>query len=85
MSDSEHKTKFTPELLLGVETTLGYIKDVWITTMTFTPRTFINTTECRNLHVSEVEYYISDESDETVSFTEYVEMFYDGWCNEYVK
>ena len=32
---------------------------------------------CRNLLVSEVEYYISDDSDETVSFDEYVKLFYD--------
>lgn len=66
---------FTPERLLGVETTEGFV------THTFpsfsTGRLFLHTTGCRNLLVSEVEYYISDESDETVSFEYYVKLFYD--------
>ena len=72
---SEKKDKFTPERLLGVETTEGFV------THTFpsfsTGRLFLHTTGCRNLLVSEVEYYISDESDEAVSFEEYVKLFYD--------
>ena len=65
---------FTPERLIGVETTEGFV------THTFpsfsTGRLFLHTTGCRNLLVSEVEYYISDDSDETVSFDEYVKLFY---------
>ena len=70
----EQKDAFTPERLLGVETTEGFV------TQTFpsfsTGRLFLHTTGCRNLLVSEVEYYISDESDETVSFREYINRFY---------
>lgn len=70
------KGLFTPDCLVGVETTEGFV------THTFpsfsTGRLFIHTTGYRNLLVSEVEYYISDDSDETVSFREYVELFYEG-------
>ena len=70
----EQKDAFTPERLLGVETTEGFV------THTFpsfsTGRLFLHTTGCRNLLVSEVEYYISDDSDEAVSFDEYVKLFY---------
>ena len=71
----EQKDKFTPERLLGVETTEGFV------THTFpsfsTGRLFLHTTGCRNLLVSEVEYYISDDSDEAVSFDEYLKLFYE--------
>ena len=64
----------TPDCLVGVETTEGFV------TQTFpsfsTGRLFLHTTGCRNLLVSEVEYYISDDSDETVSFEEYIKLFY---------
>ena len=70
------KYKFTPERLLGVETTEGFV------THTFpsfsTGRLFLHTTGCRNLLVSEVEYYISDDSDEAVSFDDYIKLFYDA-------
>ena len=69
------KDKFILERLLGVETTEGFV------THTFpsfsTGRLFLHATGCRNLLVSEVEYYISDDSDKTVSFDEYVKLFYD--------
>ena len=69
------KYKFTHERLLGVETTEGFV------THTFpsfsTGRLFLHTTGCRNLLVSEVEYYISDDSDEAVSFDEYLKLFYE--------
>ena len=71
----EQKDKFTPERLIGVETTEGFV------THTFpsfsTGRLFLHTTGCRNLLVSEVEYYISDDSNKTVSFEEYLKLFYD--------
>ena len=34
------------------------------------------------IDVHTLKYYISDESDETVSFTEYVNIFYNGWYDE---
>ena len=68
------KGLFTPDCLVGVETTEGFV------TQTFpsfsTGRLFLHTTGCRNLLVSEVEYYISEESDEVVSFDEYINRFY---------
>lgn len=66
---------FTPERLLGVETTEGFITSVFNSWLS--GRLFITATNCRNLVVSEVKYYISDDSDETVSFEEYVRMFYE--------
>ena len=68
------KDKFTPERLLGVETTEGFVTHAFPSFST--GRLFLHTTGCRNLLVSEVEYYISDDSDETVSFDEYVKLFY---------
>ena len=71
----EQKDKFTPERLLGVETTEGFVTHTFPSF--FTGRLFLHTTGCRNLLVSEVEYYISDDSDEAVSFDEYLKLFYE--------
>lgn len=81
----ETKDLFTPDCLVGVETDLGYISNIVIYE-DFLNRGKTNyyayTTESlpkdRLTNVRNLKYYISDESDETVSFTEYVEMFYDG-------
>ena len=80
------KGMFTPDCLVGVETDKGYISHIVVY------ENFLNmgekqyyayTTESLSkedlIGVHTLKYYISDESDETVSFTEYVEMFYDGW------
>ena len=77
---------FTPDCLVGVETDRGYITNIVIC------EDFLNmgetqyyayTTESLSKEdlkdVHNLKYYISDESDETVSFTDYVNMFYDGW------
>lgn len=83
------KGLFTPDCLIGVETNYGYIdavRQVYLTPLHTKPITFVHTND--SLYFTEatkLKYYISDESDETASFSEYVEMFYDGWCNEYVK
>lgn len=84
-----NKDDFTPKRLLGVETNCGYITSVVIVeqfTECFKPTLFVYTTESLSkedlMDVHTLKYYISDESDETVSFTDYVEMFYDGWCNK---
>lgn len=75
VSQKDDKDKFTPERLLGVETTEGFV--TYVFNSWTTGRLFINATNCRNLLVSEVDYYVSDDSDETVSFDEYVDMFYE--------
>lgn len=81
---------FTPDCLVGVETNYGYITNVlsvsFGSTEHFNPSLYVYTTESLSkedlIDVHTLKYYISDESDETVSFTEYVNMFYDGWYNE---
>ena len=62
---------FTPERLLGVETTEGFINK-----LNQNIKGFVNIgyTTC---DPRELQYYISDESDETVSFDEYLKLFYD--------
>lgn len=70
------KTTFTPERLLGVETTGGYIKDVHFS-KEFDRK--IITVQLFNRHwyrPQSLNFYISDDSDETVSFDEYVKLFY---------
>lgn len=77
---NEEKDKFTPDCLLGVETTKGYIVDVfggdWTNPLTcFSFKTTDGT--CYSNYSNFVKYYISDENDETVSFNEYVDLFYE--------
>ena len=62
------KPKFTPERLLGVLTDLGYVEEVG--------ETYLNTEKYLWCGFDSVKYYISDDSDETVSFDEYVKLFY---------
>lgn len=84
------KGLFTPDCLVGVETNYGYITTVLSISYGFTeyfnPSLYVYTTESLSKEdlkdVHNLKYYISDESDETVSFTGYVNMFYDGWCNK---
>ena len=76
---------FTPDCLVGVETDRGYVTSVlsvnWFSEY-LKPSLFVYTTESLSkedlIDVHTLKYYISDESDETVSFTDYVNMFYDG-------
>ena len=65
------KDKFTPERLLGVETTEGFINK-----LNQNIKGFVNIgyTTC---DPRELQYYISDDSNEAVSFDEYVKLFYD--------
>lgn len=86
------KWLFTPDCLVGVETDLGYVTCVISLngfSEYFNPSLFVYTTESLSkedlIDVHKLKFYISDETDETVSFIEYVKMFYDGWCNEYGK
>ena len=71
------KDKFTPERLLGVETSAGYIKYIHFI-KDFERK--ITTVQLDNKHwyfPESLNFYISDEHDETVSFDEYVKLFYD--------
>lgn len=73
----DRRTKFTPERLLGVETKSGYVTDVHFT-KDFEPQ--IVTVQICNKHLyhpCSLRYYISDDSDDTVSFAEYVDLFYE--------
>ena len=65
-----NKEVFTPKRLLGVKTDHGYIQDVGIF--------YVTTTDYHFCALDTLKFYISDESDETVSFEEYVKMFYNG-------
>lgn len=72
----ENRPVFTPERLLGVETTAGYIKDV-----NFTKgfNTEITTIQLNNGHwycPPSLNFYISDDFDETISLDEYIKLFY---------
>lgn len=67
--ENEVKEKFTPERLLGVKTSHGYILDVGCR--------YITTTSYMYCEKDELKFYISDDSDETVSYDEYVDRFYE--------
>lgn len=64
----DDKIKFTPERLLGVLTDLGYVEEVG--------ETYLNTEKYLWCGFDSVKYYISDDSDETVSLDEYIKLFY---------
>ena len=77
------KDKFTPERLLGVETDKGFITNVVEIGFydIMKPSYYVYTNESLSKEdlydVHSIKYYISDDSDETVSFDEYVKLFYD--------
>ena len=64
----DDKPKFVSERLLGVETNRGHI--------TLTKQGIVVCEGSGAWFADGLMYYISDDSDETVSFDEYVEMFY---------
>ena len=70
LATKDNSDVFTPERLLGVETTEGFINK-----LNQNIKGFINIgyTTC---DPRELQYYISDDSDETVSFREYINRFY---------
>ena len=64
----DDKPKFVPERLLGVETNHGHIKTI---------KQSIVMCEGSGVWFADgLRYYISDDSDETVSFEEYIKLFY---------
>lgn len=81
------KGLFTLDCLVGVETNRGYVTSVLsINFGSFKPCLYVYTTESLSKEdlkdVHNLKYYISDESDTTVSFEEYVKMFYNGGVYE---
>ena len=72
LSQKHIKDKFTPECMLGVETTLGHITTIINEGVVMLSR---NNVYWYNLNL--LKYYISDDSDEAISFEEYVKLFYD--------
>ena len=64
----DDKPKFVPERLLGVLTDHGYIKS--------SDNGIVLCEGSGAWFVDELKYYISDDSDETVTFDEYVKLFY---------
>lgn len=71
---------FTPQCLIGVETDYGYITQVVrLQCFSEVPYFAYTTGQLSKEYLKDIRnlrYYISDESDETVSLDEYVEMFY---------
>ena len=78
------KGLFTPDCLIGVETTKGFITNVveigFLDIMN--PSYYVYTTESLSKEdlydVHNIKFFISDDSDETVTFEEYVRIFYEG-------
>lgn len=68
---TERKDNFTPERLLGVETTLGFITTIISDNIVMLSRDSVFW-----YNVNLLKYYISDDSDETVSLDEYIKLFY---------
>lgn len=76
LTQQEKKKKFTPERLLGVETNVGFITSV-VERYYMGYKVRVATTNGFSYFMESLEYYISDESDETVPFDEYVDIFYE--------
>ena len=70
------KAKFTSECMLGVETNYGYVTAVY--EYGYIAEGFVFDLDgVGQYQPSAYRYYISDDNDETVSFEEYVKLFYD--------
>lgn len=82
LATKDNSDVFTPERLLGVETDKGFIIGVLISNAFadyIKPSYYVYTSESpyKLEDIHKVKFYISDDSDETVSFEEYVRMFYE--------
>ena len=64
----DDKPKFVPERLLGVETDRGYIRS--------SKQGVVVCEGSGAWYAETLKYYISDDSDETVYFDEYIKLFY---------
>lgn len=72
LATKDNSDIFTPERLLGVEADKGFVEgiaSVDSNTYLITGSHIISTSRCK--------FYISDDSDETVSFEDYVRIFYE--------
>lgn len=67
---------FSMSCLLGVETNKGFVTAVYEYEHNEDGFVF-DLDEVGQYHPSAFRYYISDDSDETVSFEDYVKLFYD--------
>ena len=77
LATKDNSDVFTLERLLGVETNTGFIISVEERFyMGYQAR--VTTTNGFSYFMETLDYYISDDSDETVSFEEYVRTFYEG-------
>lgn len=84
LATKDNSDVFIPERLLGVESTEGFITNV--VELGFydimKPSYYVYTTESLSKEdlydVRNIKFFISDNSDETVPFEEYVRMFYEG-------
>ena len=83
LATKDNSDVFTPERLLGVETDKGFITNVVEIGFydIMKPSYYVYTTGSLSKEdlydVHSTKYYISDDSDETVSFDEYLKLFYD--------
>ena len=84
LATKDNSDVFTPERLLGVETNRGFIISVIEMTFynIFKPSYYVYTTESLSKEdlydVHNIKFFISDDSDDVVSFQDYVNKFYDG-------
>ena len=76
----ETKDLFTPDCLVGVETDVGFITYVAAVGTYSGVKYYAYTTEIEHslVDVHKLKFFISDYSDDVVSFKEYVELFYEG-------
>lgn len=74
------KGLFTPDCLVGVETNKGFITYVAAVGTYNGVKYYAYTTEIKDrlVDIRKLKFFISDYSDETVSFREYIEIFYEG-------
>lgn len=73
LATKDNSDVFTPERLLGVGTDKGFVEGI-----ASVDSNIYLITGSHIISASRCKFYISDYSDETVSFEEYVNKFYDG-------
>ena len=77
LATKDNSDVFTPERLLGVKSNKGFVTAVY--QYKWNREGFVVDFDGEGQYQpSAFKYYISDDSDETVSFEEYVGMFYEG-------
>lgn len=76
LATKDNSDVFTPERLLGVETNTGFITSVEVI-FYMGYRARVTTTKGFSYFMETLDYYISDVSDETVPFEQYVRIFYE--------